>query len=272
MTTDTNRVARRLAGVAVMSSLALALASPPARAAGAPQPFSGTLVVRSIPAGGSVKLTGTLQAVGMAPFFAPNFPAGSYHIAVSRKGYYTRHSSVTLAAGDSLAVQATLSPKSRVMGFVRSAIVPGWGQSFNERPGRAAFYLTTEIVAAGAATYLATQYNHSKTRYNRIADSLSAATTLAGITLYSAKLADHEAAWQKHYDNAKTAAYVAAGVWALAAVDAFVFGPVREDLPGSVSLETQPASPVGLLGDPARGGAATSNLASASRLALTVRF
>ncbi len=267
MTTDTDRFARWCAGAALLVALASMAGVSAARAAAGPT-YTGTLLVHSTPSGGSVRLEGTLEAAGLTPFYAPNFPVGTYHIAVSRKGYYTRHSSVVLAAGDSINVQATLNPKSRVMGFARSVIVPGWGQSFNERPGRAAFYFTSEVVAAGVATYLATQYNHSKTRYERIADSLNAATTVSAIEAYTAKLADHKASWEKHYDNAKTAAYVAAGVWALAALDAFVFGPVREDLPGTVSLEATPPSPLGL----APRGGALSNPAAQSQLALTVRF
>ncbi len=256
-----------MTGALALLACALALAAAlPAGAAGRPGTYSGSLFVQSTPAGGTVHLTGPLRAAGLAPFHAPDFPVGAYRVAVSRKGYYTRHSSVVLAAGDSVTISAALRPKSRVMGFARSVILPGWGQSFNERPGRALFYLTTEIAAAGAATYLATQYNHSVTRYERIADSLQAAATVAEIERYNAKLADHEAAWRAHYDDAKTAAFVAAGIWALAAVDALVFGPVREDLPMRISLDAAPASLLGSL------ETSPSHPASASRLAVTVHF
>ena len=250
----------------MMACLVASAAAQPAGAMGGPPTYSGTLLVQSTPAGGTVRLSGTLRAVGQTPFYAPNFPVGSYHVAVSRKGYYTRHTDLVLVAGDSLTIQAPLRPKSRLMGGVRSLIIPGWGQSFDERPGRATVYLTSEIAALGVATYLATQFNHSATRYNRIADSLAAATTAANINTYNAKLAEHQVAWQKHYDNAKTAAYVAAGIWILSAVYAYVLGPVRENLATNVSLEATPGSPFGVM------GAAPSNEASTTRLALAVHF
>jgi hypothetical protein len=210
-----------------------------------------------------VEVRGPLKAVGITPFWAPRFPIGSYKIAVSRKGYYTRSTSILLNRGDSLHVSARLKEKPRYMGFVRSLVLPGWGQRFNERPVRGAFYTGAEAVAGGVAIYLATQYNHSATRYKEIADSLNAATTVEALTLYSNKLLEHQVSFEHHYNQAFTAAMVAAGIWGLSALDALVFGPVREPLP-EVSLDAAPA--------PNLLGLAGNSADATSRMALTVRF
>ncbi len=216
-------------------------------------------MVDSSPLGGSVEVLGPIKAVGITPFYAPRFPVGSYEVSVGRQGYYTRRTRVLLNSGDSIHVDAQLRPKSAAGGFIRSVVFPGWGQRFNERPGRGAFYTGAEIAAAGVATYLWTQYNHSVTRYNRIADSLAFATTVDDVTLYTRKLAERDASVQKHKDNTRTAVYVAAGVWVVNALDALVFGPVREELP-SVSLESVPVPSV------------ASVRPDASRVGFVVRF
>lgn len=203
-------------------------------------------MVNSTPVGGSVQVLGPIRAVGITPFYAPRFPVGSYRVSVGRQGYYTRRTRVLLSAGDSVHVDAQLRPKSAFGGFIRSVAVPGWGQRFNERPGRGVLFLGAEIAAAGTAVYLSTQYNHAVTRYEQIADSLRAATTAEEVDLYTRKLAEREGSYTRKKHNATVAAYVAAGVWAANALDALLFGPVREDLP-SVSLDATPPPSTALL-------------------------
>lgn len=91
---------------------------------------------------------------------------------------------------------------------LRSALVPGWGQFFNEQPVKGWVAGTVFFGAVGAYFYYTGRANEYFTDYE--ARGLSA----------DASYADYE----EQKQNAVTALTVAGGAWFLGIVDAYLFG------------------------------------------------
>jgi hypothetical protein len=91
---------------------------------------------------------------------------------------------------------------------LRSALVPGWGQIFNEQVVKGWVAGTVFFVSVGSYFYYNGIANQDYTDYE--------ARGLVDDSLYS----DYET----HRQQANTAIYVAAGTWVVAIIDAYIFG------------------------------------------------
>jgi len=87
----------------------------------------------------------------------------------------------------------------------RSALLPGWGQFYNDTPKRGAFYLTASVVSLGAAVVFKLQGDGDYKEYQK---------NTWDTVIYYDKAANN-------YQNRDYALYALAGCWALNVLDAW---------------------------------------------------
>lgn len=90
----------------------------------APVPTTGTLRFASEPTGARVELDG--EVVGTTPLTLDEVEAGAYEVTVTRSGYDTLQTAVTLAPQEEREVEATLN---ELMGRLRVLVQP-WGSIY----------------------------------------------------------------------------------------------------------------------------------------------
>lgn len=115
------------------------------------------------------------------------------------------------AAGFSDPVEIDFRRQTRGNAALRSALIPGWGQFFNSQTFKGGVVGTVFFASVGGYFY-----------YTGVADDDYLAYEKQGLrdgSLY----ADYEA----HKQQAVTAATIAAGMWVVAVVDAYIFGKER---------------------------------------------
>lgn len=90
----------------------------------------GTLEVTSDPAGTVVNLEGEFKLAGVTPTVFSQPLHGSYKLIAKREGYETYRTRITLTGGAPVSVNIQLAPKTRFKAFIRSMVIPGWGQFY----------------------------------------------------------------------------------------------------------------------------------------------
>lgn len=108
---------------------------------------------------------------------------------------------------------------------LRSLLVPGWGQFYNNRPVRGGLYLGLTAGLLGGAAAMTVSADRARERYDE-ATSQNAASRYA--------------IYEKRVTWANRLVVAGAALWAVNVVDAAVFGPVEElgvaVIPGEVRL------------------------------------
>jgi hypothetical protein len=195
---------------------------------------SGSLTVMSRPSGASFRLVGEQVIMARTPIVLERGLSGRYRLESTEPAYNRWHRTLNLngAIGDS--VWMTLSRKTAAAAAVRSLVIPGWGQGYSARPTASAVWLTTGILAGGAAGTLEYLYQRRKS-------DLDDAQKLAVSSPTSANLAARQTTSDR-LDDARRwrgIAIVAVGaVWGLNFIDSIVgFPQIRA---GQMSFEVLP--------------------------------
>ena len=206
---------------------------------------AGSFTVLSRPSNASYKLVGEQTFVGRTPGTLQRGLAGRFEVRGFGPGYETWKKDVTLDGVTSDTVWMALKRKSTLLGAARSAVLPGWGQFYCERPGSGWTFAISEGVA-GIVSLVAWRNEQ------RRSDDLSAAEARNHL-FNSASSRQALAAAQGSLADAqqfKTQAVRAmVGIAALSVLEALVFGPPRpvdgaaiEIKDSSPDLRAQPSS------------------------------
>ncbi|MCX6827499.1 MAG: PEGA domain-containing protein, partial [candidate division Zixibacteria bacterium] len=157
--------------------------------------------VESSPPGAEVSLRGNFTINGITPVNFTQGLDGHYAIVVQKHGYETYRSSIYLQSERGMSLTVRLRSKTRLKAFVRSMIIPGWGQSYTDQSLKGKCF--TLLAAGAVASYLIAdsrfndrnnEYKATRTRYN------------------SAKNFDEKVYLYSHLQNAKKKAYDAENV------------------------------------------------------------
>lgn len=198
-----------------------------------PPPPSGSLTVLSRPAGAVVKLNGPQRLVGRTPITLSRGISGRYRITATATGYEPSRRMLTVDGARTDTVWMSFRPKHVARAVVRSMVVPGWGQFYNERPGHA---WTVATVAATAGTTLLVsqiQYRDKLRLFNELDAIYRANPTPARQLIRNAALEETARA----RDFRRNMAHVAIGVYAANLIDAVVFGPAHRKEPVAFGIE-----------------------------------
>lgn len=183
----------------------------------------GSLSVSGGPSGAAIRIGGRLA--GELPLENYELDGGNYTIQVTAKGYETTSKMVNIAPNQRKELSVKLTRKSNSKAFVSSLFVPGLGQHYLEKKGRAVLFPLLEVGAIAGAVIFNSQYNNSIQEYNDIRNSYSTAINQTEIDTYYYQMTSK-------YDDIESAEKMrnifigaAAGIWLWNVLDAALFGP-----------------------------------------------
>ncbi len=205
-----------------------------------PGQAGGTLEVTSDPPGTTVMLEGDFDLIGVTPTVFTQPLTGTYELKASREGYESYSTRLTLTGSSPLAVNIKLAPKTRFKAFIRSAVIPGWGQFYAGDNTRGVLFGLSSL-ASGVAVLLAEDDFQSK--QDTYEDALA--------EFNEARSIERKKELEEQVDNARQEAYdaetvrnvtlgVLGAVWVYNMLDAIIFFPDRryEAYSPRVSLDT----------------------------------
>ena len=189
----------------------------------------GSVTVSSTPAGAEVKLEGDATVAGVTPTTFRQVLIGNYEVIVSKRGYETYKTKITLDPTRHTSLAVTLSPKTNIKAAFRSMIIPGWGQHYGERKTKG---ILMHVLAAGSiAAYFIADHNFD-IKYERferkrqVYDNAVAAG--AGYEELQVLLADLNEAQQEALDKEdirRISIGTVIGAWGISVLDALFFFP-----------------------------------------------
>ena len=189
---------------------------------------SGNFTVRSLPPGAQVILKGETIVTGITPANFSHLLIGDYELIVTKYGYQTYKTRVTLDPNTPQTINVSLKKKNRFKAFARSLFIPGWGQKYSDQKTKSYLYpILTGL--GGVALYFANdEFNYRNDNYeSRLAhyDSVASDGNVAQLRLLKPGL---DEAQEKAYDAEnvrRITAGVVIGVWALNLIDILFFFP-----------------------------------------------
>lgn len=183
------------------------------------------LTVTSDPPGTSVSLEGELRISGITPTIFDQSLMGEYKLKAEREGYESYETRIFLTGGQPYAVDFRLSPKTRFKAFMRSVIIPGWGQYYAGEKTRGVFMGISALATGITALALQLDYANKKDDYNEI---LSEYYNERSIEAREAMVPAVDAIRKRAYD-AETARNISLGIFAAVyaynLIDAVLFFP-----------------------------------------------
>lgn len=183
----------------------------------------GRLSVNGSPVGADIRIGGRLA--GELPLENYEIDGGNYTIRITAKGYEPTTKMLNISPNERKDVSVQLARKSNSKAVVRSLFVPGLGQHYLEKKGRAFLFPVLEVGALAGAYIFNSKYNNSIQDYNALKNSYSTAIDQTKIDTYYSQMTSK-------YDDVESAEKmrnifigVAAGIWVLNVLDAAQFGP-----------------------------------------------
>lgn len=184
----------------------------------------GLFTITSQPDGALVHLQGEHQFLGRTPFVLPYPVYGSYRLKVSKLGYETVKSELTLAGEANNVLSIPLVPRTALKAMSRSLLFPGWGQFYSGRKGMGAFF-----AAATAGTFIALvqsqrQYHDAQNDY----EFVLARFRQPGITYdeqqrYFSELQLKKQDLKDRQSVRDACWYIAGGIWLMNVVESALF-------------------------------------------------
>jgi len=185
----------------------------------------GNVLVNTDPQGSLVRLDGDMMLSGVTPVKFNRTLTGKYRIKVSREGYETYNSTVYFSASQFSQLDVELVPKTRFKAFIRSAVIPGWGQRYYGDNTKAAVFAIGMIASGIGYAFAWDDYDAKKETYESRRAALDNATQWSEIPGLQNELLEA----QKDADDAEDVVNImrvaAISVYALNLLDTFLFFP-----------------------------------------------
>lgn len=182
------------------------------------------LTVTSDPPGAVVRLSGEYEWVGRTPWSLHRPLSGFYRVEAHAPGYQTWRGELLLGPGEPQDLRIRLSKKTRLGAGLRSLILPGWGQRYNDAPGRGLVYTIGEAAALAGAVVLWEIYQERVDDFDDAARAYRNAETVDSIRETRAVLVEESDDADDAYDRYAVAIGAAAAIYGIAFLDA-MFGP-----------------------------------------------
>jgi PEGA domain/Family of unknown function (DUF5683) len=188
----------------------------------------GTLEVTSDPSGTTITLDGEFKLAGVTPTVFSQPLTGIYILKASREGYESYKTKVVLTGGSPLSVNIRLAPKTRFKAFIRSVVIPGWGQYYAGEKGRGIVFGITTLAVGLTGLVAQLDYADKRDAYDfalsEFAEERSIEKKKAMEDMVN--LAREEAYDAESFRN--ITAGVIAAVWVYNLIDAVLFFPDKK--------------------------------------------
>jgi hypothetical protein len=188
----------------------------------------GNLEVTSDPPGTTIKLEGELNLAGVTPTVFNQPLSGPYKLKASRDGYESYETELNLTGGTPLRVNIKLAPKTRFKAFLRSAVIPGWGQFYSGQNSRGVLFGVAAL-ASGVVTLIAQEdFQDKRDTYEELLDDFNEERSIEIRRQMEDEinLAREEAYDAETFRNVSLG--VLAAVWTYNIIDAVIFFPDRK--------------------------------------------
>lgn len=187
------------------------------------EPAKGLLSVSGNPDGAEIFIAGT--KAGKLPMDNYQLNRGTYKIDVKAMGYESYTETVSIAPNEQKSLSIRLIMKSKSKAFARSLFVPGLGQYYAEKKGRAVLFPLLEAAAIIGAFGFNYKYNNAINSYNIARTNYSTARSQTDIDDFynQMKTKYDEIRSFKKMRNVSIGAAI--GVWLCNVLDTALFGP-----------------------------------------------
>ena len=140
------------------------------------EPLRGTVILDNVLPDEKVFIDGKEYSTRQKKF---KLRIGTHEIKIQRSGYLTHTEVVVVKANQVISVNGALKPKTRVGAVLRSLVIPGWGQMYQEKSGRAALYPILFLGTAVASYSVGVlDYNKAVEDYHNARENYLAAFTI----------------------------------------------------------------------------------------------
>ncbi len=189
---------------------------------------TGNFTVRSLPPGAQATLNGETIVTGVTPANFTHLLIGDYKLSVSKYGYETYNTRVTLDPSTPQTVNISLKKKTRFKAMARSLFIPGWGQKYTDQKTKS--FLYPVLTGLGGLAFLFTndEYNYRKDNYDRRLTEYDSVKVSGTVDELRALQPGLENARNKAYDaetSRRIAGGIVIGVWSLNLIDILFFFP-----------------------------------------------
>jgi len=189
---------------------------------------TGNFTVRSLPPGAQVTLKGETIVTGVTPANFTHLLIGDYELTVTKYGYDTYKTRVTLDPNTPQTVNVSLKKKTRFKALSRSLFIPGWGQNYTQQKSKSVLFPVLTGLGAIALFFTNDEYNYRKDIYDRRLEEYDSVKVNGTVEELRRLQPDLNNAQDKAYDaetNRRIAGGIVVGVWAINLIDILFFFP-----------------------------------------------
>ena len=205
------------------------------------------ITISSMPEGAEVLIDG--KKAGETPLADLMVAEGDHDIAIARIGYETHRERVTVSPSAPVSISPVLVPKTKGKALMKSALLPGTGQSYAEYKAKGALITCAQLAAIAGAVGATLWANDARSNYDHAYDAYKRASSHSAISVARDDM-------NGKYDTVSSAETLqlaligaAAAVYAYNLIDAAFFTtPKIEVKPPSVSLRFEPYTNHGVSG------------------------
>lgn len=182
--------------------------------------------ILSRPAGAVVFLRGEYDLAGRAPYTVVHYLKGRYKIKATKYGYENWSKDFFFAGKGNEKISIKLSPKTRLKGFYRSMLFPGWGQAYADQRLKGGIIASAQGISLGALLYENARYNEALDDFNAAAaafrqgqsDAVQRPVLLSALTSAQSQLDDR-------FEARRRWALFAASIYVYNLLDILLFFP-----------------------------------------------
>lgn len=185
----------------------------------------GNVLVNTNPQGSLVTLRGELTLSGVSPVQFGRTLSGKYRVEVTRDGYENYHSTAYFSSTQVTQLDIKLVPKRPFKAFIRSMVIPGWGQKYYGNGYKATFFFIGTVASAVGYGILWDDYKDKKDDYELRKTAYEDATHWSDLPLLQAEMLDAQKKANDAEDWVNVMAGVTIGIYALNLLDSFLLFP-----------------------------------------------
>lgn len=185
----------------------------------------GNVLINTDPQGSLVKLEGDVTLSGVTPVkFARNL-SGTYRIKVVRDGYENYRSTAYFSVSQFSQLDIRLVPKTRFKSFIRSLVIPGWGQNYYGSKTKAFLFAFGTMASAVGYAFAWDDYDSKKDDYETRKAAFDSATLWGDLPRLQSELRDAQQRADDAEDIVNIVRVATISIYALNLLDSFLFFP-----------------------------------------------
>jgi len=182
--------------------------------------------VTANPAGTMVYLKGEYDVAGEAPYLILHSLRGIYQLKAKKRGYEDYKARYKFKPGLNQRISISLRKKTRVRAFLRSVIIPGWGQHYTDQKVKG--YLITSLTVSSFIYLVNRDLKYQKAQDNLAAARVALNNDTGNIGTQGALVADvgyRQTKVNDRYQQRKTALIITSSIYLYNLLDALIFFP-----------------------------------------------